>query len=406
MKEATIVIPARNAASTIERAIKSALMQGDYALLLVDDFSEDDTVERAVGVAGARLNVVRPHAHRTLGFARQTALDVVRTRFLIWLDADDELLPGRVNRLVDALEREKTDIAADGAEIFDGLSGRFQSVSSIPSFMRRAQPPVREFERNYLPGDGVVAFRTEKLKWLGYDPALHADIDVILRAVAAGYHFSLLEETGYRIYTYPASLSRCLGEQRGMYRAALMKHSYESVRKLYEKAGYGPRITAWGLTSMAVFRSDYENALRFIDEASGWIEDPNEVLESDGPTPYSEGWRRSFHRGTTLLLVGSIKEATRFLQQAELFQETAEVSNNLGVALALSGDHLQAKAFFERALFMRPGYLDAEINLNGSGSLRITPHPLRTLIARDDYQPQSLDPQLPSWYGISSGNMI
>lgn len=386
MREATIVIPARNAAATIERAIASALDQGDYSLLLVDDCSEDDTVERSRKLAGPRLNIVRPARHRTLGFARQAGLEAVKTPFLVWLDADDELLPGRVDRLLDAMETGRSDIAADGAEIVDGATGRLTALSPIPAFLRSAQPPVREFERNYLPGDGVVAFRTERLKLLGYDVTLSSDIDVILRAIVGGCRFSLLDAIGYRIYTYPASLSRRPVVQRQMYRAALLKHSYECVRQLYLQARYGPRITAWGLVSMALFRQEYDQALSFVDEASSLITDPAEILEPEGPVPLPEAWRVSFHRGTILLLMGRFAESRRPLEQAESLRSTPEGSNNLGVALFRAGEKQRAKACFESAMSRFPRFLDARVNLESEVPARVTSHPLRPPTSRNDYQ--------------------
>ncbi len=71
---ATIVIAARNAASTIERAVRSAILQKNCPIILVDDFSSDDTVDRAKEAGGRRLTVVRPPEHRSLGLTRQTAV--------------------------------------------------------------------------------------------------------------------------------------------------------------------------------------------------------------------------------------------------------------------------------------------------------------------------------------------
>jgi glycosyltransferase involved in cell wall biosynthesis len=390
MKEATIVIPARNASATVERAIASALEQGDYPLLLIDDFSQDDTVARAKKLAGTRLSIVRPSEHRTLGFARQAGLDAVKTPFLVWSDADDELLPGRVDRLVEAMKRERTDIAADGAEIVDGATGRLTGISRIPAFLREAQPPVREFERNYLPGDGVAAFRTRSLARLGYDAVISSDMDVILRAIVAGYRFSLLDEIGYRIHAYPRSLSRFGTELRRTYQSALLKHSYERVRQLYLQAPYNPRITAWGLVSMALFRQEYEPALSFVGEAAGLMTDPAEIIEPDGPMPLPEGWRAGFYRGTILLLMNRDIEARLPLEQAEAILSTPEGNNNLGVALFRSGEKHRARTCFENALTKFPDFLDARTNLESEEPCRITSHPLRTLAFRKDYSAASI----------------
>ena len=101
------MIAARNAAATIERAMESAVAQDGCSIVLVDDFSTDDTVALAKEIGGTRLGVVRPARHQSLGLTRQAGLDAVTTPFGVWLDSDDELLPGRVARLIGALESDQ-----------------------------------------------------------------------------------------------------------------------------------------------------------------------------------------------------------------------------------------------------------------------------------------------------------
>jgi len=102
---ATVVIAARNAAPTIARAIASALQPEVAEILVVDDFSSDNTATIARCAGDARLRIISPSRHQSLGLVRQTALDQLRTPYAVNLDADDELLPGRVARLVAAMEK-------------------------------------------------------------------------------------------------------------------------------------------------------------------------------------------------------------------------------------------------------------------------------------------------------------
>lgn len=385
---ATIVVVARNAAGTIQRAARSAVAQGDHPILLVDDHSSDDTAALARATAGTRLTVVSPPEHRTLGFTRQTGLLAIATPYAVWLDADDELLPGRVDRLVAALEKQGAAVTSDGVELMDGESGRLIRVAPIPSFLRSAPIPVRLFERNVLPGPGVVGMRTDAARRIGYDVELDGaeDVDFLLRAVASGARFALLSEIGYRAFNYPGSHSRQMEQQRRMYRAALAKHSYESVRLLYEKAGHDARITAWGLAAMATFREDYARALQFVDEAWAMSRDGAETLEPDGPWPFPEAWRAAFHRGTLLLLLDRPADAAACLHDAEEVRPSAEGANNLGVAIARLGGHATARSCFHVALSRFPDLLDARLNLAAAMPDRVTALPLRTQPARRDYQ--------------------
>jgi len=200
--DTTILIVARNAEATIERCIRSAIDQKSCELLLVDDFSSDATVELARGVAAGRLRVVRPAEHTKLGAARQFGLENIETKFAAILDADDALLPGRVARLVDLLERDEADLAFDELALYDGDSGEWIRDLKIPSFLKSGSDLCRLFERNYLPGIGQPVFRTSCFQRIGYDPDLHGpeDSDIVLRSLLAGAKAVLCREIGYRMY--------------------------------------------------------------------------------------------------------------------------------------------------------------------------------------------------------------
>lgn len=387
MLRATILITAYDAGTTICRAIQSARIQGDYPILLVDDYSTDDTISRAREAAGGKLEIVRPPKPHVLGLARQTGIMALQTPYAVWLDADDELLPGRVERLIEALERERADLAGDGVELRNGTTGEFHAYLRIPGFIKGHHPQARLFERNYLPGIGVLGFRTCLAREVGYDSSLHGceDGDFALRAVANGARFCLLDDVGYRLYAYPGSLSRRMANQRQMYRLALLKHDYEVVRELYRRAGLSERIAAWGLVSMALFREEYDWAWEFLREAGSLVKDSGEILEPSGPCIASEGWRLAFQRGTLLLLMDRNVEAMRSLEDAEKLRPTAEGANNLGVANLRARKEAEAQRLFEVSLSRYPEFHDAKANRDNPDPARITTHPLRSGPSRADY---------------------
>ncbi len=383
----TIMITARNAAKTIERAVLSCRDEG-ASLLLVDDSCTDDTVARAVRVAGSALRVIRPPAPGGLPVARQAGLDAVQTEYAAWLDADDEWLPGRMNRLLAALE-QGADVVADAIELHDGQTGRFLRRMEVPSFLRHEPVPVRLFERNYLPGDTQVGFRTATFRKAdGYDPAIYGpeSYDVLLRSIACGARFAYLPDSGYRMYAYPGSVSRDLPGIRRATATALRKHPYQDVLAQCLAAEYTSRVAHWLLVSMALYREDPGPALRFLDHASPRDAVPDEILEPKGPQPLPEGWRRAFYRGTILLLTGENNEdAEKELRRAENIQPSAEVTNNLGVAMARMGKLTMAQKLFKTALQLFPGYWDANQNLESTMPDQITTHPFRSRGWRHEY---------------------
>jgi hypothetical protein len=149
--------------------------------------------------------------------------------------------------------------------------------------------------------------------------------------------------------------------------------------------GHDPRVVSWGLMSMALFRQDPKSALRFLEDACPKSADPTAVLEPDGPWPFPEGWRRAFHRGTTLLMLGgSDRSAAMELHHAEAIEPTAEGANNLGVALARLGYQKEAATQFSTAIDRKAGYYDAGQNAAAESPEHLTTHPLRRAASRTE----------------------
>ena len=384
--DVTVVIAARNAAATIERAGRSAVQQGGL-VLLVDDHSSDGTAELARAVAGDRLHVVMPARHDTLGLARQTGIEAVTTRLVMWVDADDEALHGRVERLSERLEREGADSVYDAADLHDGVTGAFVRHMPIPGYLRRDPTAVRQFERNALPTLGWPLVRTSWAQRVGYDVACHGveDYDFLLRSCMEGARVAYEPVPGYRQFAYPTSVSRAIADRRAGVRALLGKHPYPLIRARFDSAAYGEAISAWALTAVALYREDWPAAAAFLDEAAALMTDPLAVLEADGPCPYPEGWRLSFHRGTLALVTGRLDQARRDLARAYEIVPTPECANNFGVALARCGRRTEANMLFEDAVGMFPDYIDATRNLASAIPDSITIHPLRLSPSRTEY---------------------
>ncbi len=91
-----MVVPARNAAATI-RATVAALeaqdIEMDWEVLLVDDGSDDGTVEAARAVGSSRLRIVSGPGEGA-GEARNRGVAAARAELLAFTDADCEPQPG------------------------------------------------------------------------------------------------------------------------------------------------------------------------------------------------------------------------------------------------------------------------------------------------------------------------
>ena len=369
-REFSILIPATNASATIERAVRSARAQGPATILLMDHACRDDTVAVARRAGGDLLEVLSVPGSATLGRVRQVGLEAIRTEFGMWLDADDELLPGRAARLVARLDAEDGDLAFDEIDLHDGITGAFTRRIEMPPFLGGRRQIVRLFERNYLPGPGVPAFRSSTARRIGFDPALHGseDFDFLLRAIVEHASILLVRQVGYRQFAYPATLSKNFDNQLAMTREALRKHDPALVQQLFTRAGYHERTIAWGMVTFLTMRGDYARALSWLDTLP-------------------QGSRREFHRGTLLAALGRHAEALDPLRQAYDEAGVPELLNNFGVVLAALGRTVEATSLFADAVREFPGYRDASANLLTDQPTRLTLLPLRRESVPSEFSP-------------------
>lgn len=177
----TVVIPCYNHAHYLGDAIESVLAQTypHVEIVVVDDGSTDDTREVAARYVGVRYVW---QANRGLAAARNTGLRESTSAYLIFLDADDRLLP-------DAVETNLRHLLARPDCAF--VSGHYRYVREDLSLQNEyPQEPVAEdaylalLQGNYIGMHATVMYRRTALEAVGgFDDALPAceDYDLYLR---------------------------------------------------------------------------------------------------------------------------------------------------------------------------------------------------------------------------------
>jgi glycosyltransferase involved in cell wall biosynthesis len=104
----TVVVPAFNAESHIGDALRSVCDQTfrDIEVIVVDDGSTDDTVREAGRFArDVDLTILR-QANAGPAAARNAAIRHARGRYCAFLDADDSMLPTRLQEQVELFQRD------------------------------------------------------------------------------------------------------------------------------------------------------------------------------------------------------------------------------------------------------------------------------------------------------------
>lgn len=382
LEDITVVMVARNAGSTIARAVRSAVRAGARNILLVDDASEDETILRAQAAADGQLTVVRNKTAVSLGYVRSLAVQKIKTPYAAWLDADDEMTEGYLEAMRAPLVGGSADLVFCDCMLVDGKSGDVVKHLDVPAFMKQEGAHWRSFERNWYPSL-LAAFRTDFVQQVDYDHtfACSEDYDFLLRALVAGARVQVAGGCAYRYYHYDTSVSRNRARTAEFTAAALVKHRNKDIETALEQAGFPVADRASILMSKAMFEGD----VRAVFEQAGRAKDTDFSVPSNDLA--AEDVAR-FYEGTAALLTGDAAWAALVL--APLGEKGGpDACNNLAVALLHRGDEEGARTQLEKALASRPDYFDARQNLTaleaGEPLVHITRHPLRRAASRDAY---------------------
>lgn len=177
----SVVIPCYNQGRFLGEAIESALKQslGPPEVVVVDDGSSDDSPLVAGRYAGVKL--IRQE-NRGLAAARNAGIGASGGDYLVFLDADDRLLPGALESGVKCLDENP-----DCAFVYGRYTLIAEDGSPMPTPARereREGPYVDMLRSNYIGMHATVMYRRAVFDSVGrFDTSRAAceDYDLYLR---------------------------------------------------------------------------------------------------------------------------------------------------------------------------------------------------------------------------------
>ncbi|NJD05706.1 MAG: glycosyltransferase [Methylococcaceae bacterium] len=344
----TIGIGTYNCAKFLGEAIQSALAQ-TYPIievLVYDDGSTDNTEQLLRSFHDPRIRIIRSEVNNGIGYARQRLKFECSGDFLVWLDADDRMYPGRIESLLAGHKSTGSDLVIDRYAQIDQRSQTLPGILDVPKFIESDRCFTRLFERNVMLPHPLIS--RSCFHSIDFDPSLRysEDYDYWLKCSAAGRTFARIPAVGLEYRITGGSLSSDLASSLRATNVILTKYTTDFIADLYRERNYSDGE----INRLRCLRGIY---LNILDEAyaaaqNEWHPDQ----ESD----------RLFYLGTLALRHGDYAVASDSLHQhlASCPNSPAGL-NNLGIATSLYKNK-HSKKYFINALTLFPNYADALYN--------------------------------------------
>ena len=258
----SVIIPCFNQAKFLGEAVESVLAQTyrNYEIIVVDDGSTDATAKIAASFDGARCL-----RQRNLGLAaaRNAGFAACNGDYLVFLDADDRLLPNALHAGVSALE-----LTPECAFVYGHVNPISSDGSTLPI---PVQVAVRErhylelLRRNYIWTTGAVMYRRRVIESVGaFDLSAQgsADFDLNIR-IARVFPISCCDTPVLEYRRHPDSMS---------HNYALMLKSAIAVRRNHGRLVKGNESSEVALEAgIRGVQQDYGEKL--LDEVGKFLRD-------------------------------------------------------------------------------------------------------------------------------------
>lgn len=105
MIKVSVLIPVYNTSKYLEKCISSVPEREDVEIVIIDDYSTDDSVKILEKIASTRKNItiIQNKQNMGIGYNRNRLIEAARGEYIFFLDSDDWIFGETFNFIVDAI---------------------------------------------------------------------------------------------------------------------------------------------------------------------------------------------------------------------------------------------------------------------------------------------------------------
>lgn len=245
----SVIVPVYNVADYLPACVYSLLTQQskDWELILVDDGSTDGKCPALCDKLAAehpKLVRVIHQENGGLGAARNTGIEAARGDYLLFVDSDDTLEPGTLERLSGVVDETGADMIVfhycyvteageqPGEPRLSAVTGKAVTLEEEPDLLLDSPSACFRLWKRELFADGSIRFPGRV--W-------YEDLCTTPKALLQARSIVQIPDSFYRYLLRPGSIMRNDQLRRNLE----ILNALETVRVYYEQAGALERFRPW-----------------------------------------------------------------------------------------------------------------------------------------------------------------
>lgn len=261
----TVIVPVHNAGAVLDEQLEALANQrfsGNWEVLIVDNGSTDDSVQRVRDWMGRvpGLRVVHAAERASAGYARNVGMEAARGDLLMFCDADDVADPNWVAQMV---------LAAPRADILGGrLEFNLLNDPVVKAWYKKTEGLFLVFGSMPCPSTANCAVWADVIhatgRWPEFDGAAGEDTHFAVSAQLAGYSVGYVESAVMH-YRFRPTL-RAMARQQYHY-----ARSFPLLYRAFRGRGARRRSPLIALKVWLVTLGELPDLFRSAETRGAWI---------------------------------------------------------------------------------------------------------------------------------------
>lgn len=352
-------MPVYNSARYLSEAIESCLDQTyrKFELIIIDDGSNDDSKEIIEFYWRKYPDKIKVHffqKNQGAAAARNKGIKMARGDYLVFADSDDIQDKERIQQIIESIKRDKVDMVFNNCLMIDENGQSLGKDLGFPEILNNSNGLLLSLQRNYF-WTSLATVKNDRLVYFDESLMRSEDYDLFLKLLFHGWKFTFIKEPLVKYRIHSGNNSSDYEKARKATIKILNKYPVENLYTKLKEKGHPEKDIYITFGIMSIIKKEYDNAVDYLNKAKDMAGDN-----------YIDLLQIFFYSGVAYYYESKLKDSYESFKKAYLQDsEDSALLNNLGVLECLVNEDLnKAKELIEKALLLKPGYLDAIYNLD------------------------------------------